>query len=476
MQWRTGLTVLGMATLLASCTVGPKYAKAPVPAAPSFSELPPEGSGWTVGKPSDAQLRGDWWTIFGDEDLNGLEQQVSTANQTLKVSEANFVQARAQIQYNRSNIYPTVGVGPNITANRISGNSPTGLLGYQYGLFSAPVSVSYDVDLWGRIRRTIAAAREQYQASAADLQNVRLELQTELAADYFEVRGLDAQKVILDNNVTAYQKALQLNQNRYAGGVSSKAEVAQAQTQLNQTEAEDIDVGVARTQYAHAMAVLIGKNPEEFQMEKEPLSQEPPAIPTGVPAQLLQRRPDIASAERQMASANEEIGIAKAAFFPDLMISATAGFQAGSIVNWFTWPSRMWAVGPQMAETIFDAGRRRSQVTSAQAGYDATVAQYRQTALTAFQEVEDNLSALRILEQEQAKQHEATAAAQQSVTLTTNRYKGGLVTYLDVVTAQTIALNNETTDMLILERRLTASVQLIRALGGGWDTSKLPVS
>lgn len=468
------LTVFGMAALLASCTVGPKYSKATVPTAPSFSEPPPEGKGWTIGKPSDAQLRGDWWTIFGDEDLNALEKQVSTANQSLKVSEANFVQARAQIQYNRSSLYPSVGVGPSITANRVSGYNPTGLQGQQYGLFETPISASFDVDLWGRIRRAIAAARDQYQASGADLQNVRLELQTELAADYFQVRGLDAQKVILDNNVTAYQKALQLNQNRFVGGVSSKAEVAQAQTQLDQTEAQDIDVGVSRTQYVHAIAVLTGRQPEEFQMEKEPLKQDPPDIPTGVPSQLLERRPDIASAERQMASANEQIGIARAAFFPDLMISATAGFQAGSIVNWFTWPSRFWAVGPQMAETIFDAGRRRAQYTTAQAGYDATVAQYRQTALTAFQEVEDNLAALRILEQEQAKQHEATEAALQSVTLTTNRYKGGLVTYLDVVTAQTIALNNETTEVLILERRMSASVQLIRALGGGWDTSKLP--
>ena len=468
------LALLGVVTFLASCTVGPKYTKATVPAAPAFSEQPPEGSGWTVGKPSDAQLRGDWWKIFGNEDLNSLEQQVSAANQSLKVSEANFVQARAQIQFNRSNLYPTVSVGPAISTNRISANNPTGLIGQQYGLFETPVSVSYDVDLWGRVRRSIAAARDQYQASGADLQNVRLELETELAADYFQMRGLDAQKVILDNNVTAYQKALQLNQNRFAGGVSSKAEVAQAQTQLDQTEAQDIDVGVARTQYVHAIAVLIGRTPEEFQIEKEPLSQQPPVIPTGVPSQLLQRRPDIAAAERQMASANEQIGIARAAFFPDLLISATAGFQSGSIVNWFTWPSRFWAIGPQMTETIFDAGRRRAQVASAQAGYDATVAQYRQASLTAFQEVEDSLAALRILEREQAKQHEATVAAQQSVTLTTNRYKGGLVTYLDVVTAQTIALNNETSEVLILERRLAASVQLIRALGGGWDTSQLP--
>jgi NodT family efflux transporter outer membrane factor (OMF) lipoprotein len=245
---------------------------------------------------------------------------------------------------------------------------------------------------------------------------------------------------------------------------------------LNQTQAEDMDIAVARLQFNHAIAVLIGKNPEGFELPTSPLRQDPPAIPIGLPSQLLERRPDIAAAERQMASANEQIGIARAAFFPDLVITATAGFQSGSIVNWFSWPSRFWAVGPQMVETIFDAGRRRAQVAIAQGGYDATVASYRQTALTAFQEIEDNLSALRVLEQEQAKQHEATEAALQSVALTTNRYKGGLITYLDVVTAQTIALTNEQADVTILRRRMDASVQLIRALGGGWDTSKLPQS
>ena len=477
---KTALIAAAMASLLGSCTVGPKYTKATIPTAPSYSEQPPanfkEVQGWNTGKPGDSQLRGNWWEIYGDADLNALEAQVAASNQSLKVSEANFVQARAQIQYNRSSLYPTVGVQPNIGRERISANNPTGIRGYDYGLFQAPISVSYDVDLWGRVRRSIAAARDQFQVSAADLQNVRLELQTEMAVDYFEIRGLDAQKVILDNNVTGYQKALQLTQNRFVGGVASKAEVAYAQTQLSQTEAQDLDISVARTQYTHAIAMLTGRNPEGFEMPVEPLTQEPPAIPTGVPSQLLERRPDIAAAERQMASANEQIGIARAAFFPDLVISATGGFQSGSIVNWLTWPSRYWAIGPQMAETIFDAGRRRAQLQTAQAGYESTVANYRQAALTAFQEVEDNLAALRILEGEQGKQHDATQAAQLSVTLTLNRYKGGLITYLDVVTAQTIALNNEQAELSILRRRMGASVQLIRALGGGWDASQLPQS
>jgi NodT family efflux transporter outer membrane factor (OMF) lipoprotein len=274
--------------------------------------------------------------------------------------------------------------------------------------------------------------------------------------------------------VIAYQRALQLTQNRFNGGVASKAEVAQAQTQLYQTQAQDIDVAVARAEYEHAIAVLTGRVPEGFELPPAPLTEQPPMIPVGVPSQLLERRPDIAAAERQVAAANEQIGIARTAFFPDLMISATGGLQAGSIVDWFTWPSRYWAVGPQILQTVFDAGRRRAQVESAVAGYDATVANYRQTALTAFQEVEDNLSTLRILEQEASKQHEATAAAENSLQLSLNRYKGGLVTYLEVTTSQGIALSNERTDVDLLRRRMDASVQLIKALGGGWNVSKLP--
>ncbi len=464
------LPVLALVALLASCTVGPKYSKPSVPAAPSFQEI----SGWQTAQPADSQIRAAWWEIFGDPQLNAFEQQVPLANQTLKVAEANFRQARAAIRINQSNLYPTVSVAPQITHNRLSGNSPSGFPGRQYADFIAPIDVSWDLDFWGRIRRTIASARAQFQASAADLENVKLQLQTELAVDYFEARSLDAEKELLDDTVVAYQRALQLTINRYNGGVATKAEVAQAQTQLNQTQAQDIDLGVAQAQYAHAIAVLLGKPPEEFQLPAKPLHQEPPPIPVSLPAQLLERRPDIASAERQVAAANEQIGIAKAAFWPDLVITATGGLQAGNIVNWFTWPSRFWSVGPQIAETIFDAGRRRAGVESAVAGYDATVANYRQTALTAFQEVEDNLSTLRVLDQEAGTQHEATAAAENSLQLSMNRYKGGLVTYLEVITAQSIALTNQRTEVDILRRRMDASVQLIKALGGGWNTSKLP--
>jgi NodT family efflux transporter outer membrane factor (OMF) lipoprotein len=469
-----------LALTLVSCSVGPQYAKPTVPAAPAFSEQPPaqfEASpGWKSAQPSDAMLKGKWWEIFDEPELNALEEQVAPANQSLKIAEANYREARANIQFQRSFRFPTVGVQPSITGNRVSTNNPTGDRGLDYGLFTLPISASYDADLWGRIRKSIEAAREQTQASAADLENVKLELQTELASYYFTIRGLDSQKRLLDDTVVAYQKAYDLTTNRYTGGVASKAEVAQAKTQLNQTQAQEIDLGVQRAQLEHAIAVLTGRVPEGFHVSVAELKNSLPVIPVGVPSQLLERRPDIASNEREVAAANEQIGIAKAAFYPDLVIAAQGGLQAGNFVNWFSWPSRFWSVGPQLAQTLFDAGRRKSQVDISLAAYDATVASYRQTSLTAFQEVEDDLSTLRILEQEAAKQHEATQAAENSQQLAMNRYKGGLVTYLEVITAQSIALSNERTEVDLMQRRMDASVQLVRALGGGWDVSKLPKS
>lgn len=469
---------MAFAVLLGSCTVGPKYSKPTVPAAPAYSEQPPasfkEAAGWKQAQPNDSLIRSKWWELFGDGQLNALEEQVGPANQSIKVAEANFRQARANIKLNRAGLFPTIGTAPQITYNRVSGNSPTGLNGYQYGNFVLPLTVSWDADFWGRIRRNIAAAREQFQATAADLENAKLELESDLAVDYFEIRAADLQKRILDDTVVAYVKALELTRNRYEGGVASKAEVAQAQTQLDTAEAQDIDVSVTRAEFEHAIAVLIGKPAEEFKLAVKPLEAQPPGVPLGVPSLLLERRPDIAAAERNVAAANEQIGIAQAAFFPDLMITAEGGLQSGSIVDWFTWPSRFWSMGPQLAQTIFDFGRRRAQVEITEAAYDAQAANYRQTALTAFQEVEDNLSTLRILEQEAAKQHEATVAAENSLQLSLNRYKGGLVTYLEVITAQSIALTNERTEADILRRRMDASVLLIKALGGGWEASKLP--
>jgi NodT family efflux transporter outer membrane factor (OMF) lipoprotein len=478
MRIQLGLLAITVAALLVSCTVGPKYAKPTVPSAPAYSEQPPqqfaEAQGWRTAQPSDAMLKGKWWEIFDESELNALEEQVGPANQTLKIAEANYRQARANIQFQRSFRFPTVSVGPAISSNRISSNNPAAQQGLTYGYFSLPISASYDADLWGRIRKSVEAARDQSQASAADLENVKLELQTELASYYFVIRGQDSQKRLLDDTVVVYQKAFDLTNNRYNGGVASKAEVAQAKTQLNQTQAQEIDLGVERAQLEHAIAVLTGRPPEGFHVAAAELKNTLPVIPVGIPSQLLERRPDIAASERQVAAANEQIGIAEAAFYPDLVIAAEGGLQAGNIVNWFTWPSRFWSLGPQLAQTIFDAGRRRSQVDISRAAYDATVASYRQTSLTAFQEVEDNLSTLRILELEIAKQHEATQSAENSQDLAMNRYKGGLVTYLEVITAQSIALSNERTEVDLMQRRMDASVQLVRALGGGWDYSKLP--
>lgn len=475
---KASLVAIGIAVLLAGCTVGPKYSKPSVPAAPEYSEAPPasfqEANGWKTAQPSDQVIRGKWWELYADAQLNTLEDQVDAANQSLKQAEANFRAARATIQLNRASLFPNIGTQPSITANQVSANKPGRTLSGVFGDYYFPVSVSWELDLWGRVRRQVAAAREQFQASAANVENVKLELHADLAADYFEAHGLDAQKKLLDDTVAAFQKALQLTRNRYEGGVATKADVAQAQTQLNQTQAQDIELEVARAQYAHAIAVLVGRPPEGFELAVAPLERIPPNVPLGVPSQLLERRPDIASAERQAAAASEQIGIARAAFFPELLITATGGFEGGSPIDWFAWPSRFWSVGPQMLQTVFDAGRRRAQSEIALAQYDAAVANYRQTALNAFQEVEDNLAALRILEQESAKQREATAAAENSLELSMNRYKGGLVTYLEVITAQSVALANERTEVDLLRRRMDASVQLIKALGGGWNTSQLP--
>ncbi len=477
MYRKTGL-IAGMAMFLAGCTVGPKYTKPAVPAAPAYSEQPPESfkeaQGWKTAQPSDTLIRGHWWELFGDAELNALEEQVEPANETLKTAEANFRQARATVLLNRSNLFPTITAQPTITTNRLSQNRPLGTVPGVYGDYDAPVNVSWELDLWGRIRRNVTAAHEQLQATAGDLENAKLDLHAEVATDYFEAHSLDAQKQLLDDTVVAYRKALELTRNRYEGGIATKSDVAQAATQLNQTEAQAVDTAVARAQYVHAIAVLVGKNPEEFSLPVMPLKQSPPPVPLGLPSQLLERRPDIAAAERRTAAANEQIGIARAAYFPRLLISATGGFEGSNPVNWFLWPSRFWAVGPQVVQTIFDAGQRRAQSEIAQASYEADVATYRQTALTAFQEVEDSLSALRVLEEESAKQQEATAAAELALQLSLNRYRGGLVTYLEVITAQSIALTNERTTVDLLRRRMDASVQLIKALGGGWDESKLP--
>jgi NodT family efflux transporter outer membrane factor (OMF) lipoprotein len=476
-------TMAGSVSLLLSgCMVGPKYVKPTVPMAPAFKEQVPDSykqsDGWKPAQPSDQTLRGNWWEIFGDPQLNALEEQVTASNQDLKVAEARFRQARAMIRFNRSAEFPTISTSPSITTERDSANQPyfpPALANNGTGAFTLPFDLSYEVDLWGRIRRTVSASREEAQASAADLQTANLSLHAELAVDYFELRSADTQEQLLDNTVAAYTDALKLTQNRFEGGAAPKSDVAQAQTQLDGARVQDTDITVMRSQYEHAIATLIGKPPAQFSIAAAPSTAlELPVIPVGLPTSLLERRPDIAAGERRVAEANDQIGIARAAFFPSLVLGATGGFTGTSITNWLIWPSRMWAVGPQLSQTIFDAGRRRAVSEGAIANYDGTVASYRQTTLTAFQEVEDNLAALRILEKEAQQQKEATTSAQESLQLFTNRYEGGVDNYLQVITAQTVLLTNQRNDIDIMRRRIDASVLLVKAVGGGWDTSQLP--
>jgi NodT family efflux transporter outer membrane factor (OMF) lipoprotein len=458
--------------LLAGCTVGPKYTRPNVPTAPvdAFKET----DGWKPAQPSDQLLRGKWWEIFGDPQLNALESELTVSNQDLKVANARFVEARAIVHFNRAAQFPTISTSPGIESLRDSANTPYLPTTSTTGSFVLPFDLSYELDVWGRVRRTVSASREEAQATAGDLATVNLSLHAELAYDYFELRSADAQKKLLDDTVKTYQDALQLTVNRFEGGAAPKSDVAQAQTQLQSTMVQDTDVAVQRAQFEHAIAVLIGKPPAAFSLHVSPLNLAPPDISAGLPSQLLERRPDIAAAERRVAEANDQIGIARAAYYPTIILGASAGFEGDSITNWFTWPSRFWAVGPSMIETLFDAGRRRATSQAALANYDGTVASYRESTLTAFQQVEDNLAALRILTQEAQQQKQATASAEDSLQIFTNRYIGGEDPYLQVLTAQTIALQNERNDVDILRRRMDASVLLIKALGGGWTVSELP--
>jgi NodT family efflux transporter outer membrane factor (OMF) lipoprotein len=471
-----------VALLLAGCMVGPKYVKPTTPTAPAFKEQPPESfkesQGWQPAQPGDQKIRGDWWTMFGDSELNTLEDQLTASNQNLKVAEARLRQARDMIRFNRSALFPTISSSPSVANERVSAHEPyfpASEANNGTGNYTLPVDLSYEVDLWGRVRRTVNASREEAQATAADLETASLSLHAELAIDYFELRNADAQKQLLDDTVKAYTDALQLTQNRFEGGAAPKSDVAQAKTQLDQAKVQDTDITEARADYEHAIATLIGQPPAKFSLPRAPQTQlHLPVIPVGLPSTLLERRPDIAADERRVAEANEQIGIARAAYFPALTIGATGGFQGTTVTNWFNWPSRLWGVGPQLSETLFDAGRRRATSEAAKANYDGTVATYRQTTLSAFQEVEDNLAALRILEKEAEQQHQATASAQESLQLFTNRYEGGVDNYLQVITAQTTALANERNDIDIQRRRIDASVLLVKAVGGGWDTSQLP--
>ena len=480
----TGIVALLLVLLIVTlegCTVGPKYVKPTAPMTPTYKEEVPdsfkESDQWQPAHPADQTSRGNWWEIFGDPELNKLEEQIASSNQTLKVAEARFREARAAIRFNRAAQFPTISTSPSasyVKTSDLSPSFPSKINEASTGEFVLPCDLSYELDLWGRVRRTVAAAREEAQATAADYETAKLSLEAELALDYFELRSADAQKQLLDDTVKAYTDNLQLTLNRFKGGVAPKADVAQAQTQLDTTRVQDTDVTVQRAQFEHAIAILIGKPPAEFSLGTAPFNYQPPSTPIGLPSEILQRRPDIAAAERRVAEANQQIGIARSAYYPTVSLGAAAGFESTHIANLLDGPNAFWAVGPALAQTLFDAGRRRATSESAPANYDASVATYRQTSLTAFQEVEDNVAALRILENEAQQQERAVASSKDSLQLFTNRYKGGVDTYLQVITAQTTELANERNAIDIQRRRLDASVLLIKALGGGWNVSNLP--
>ncbi len=458
--------------------VGPKYVKPAIPTAQAPDAYKETDPNWKLAHPADAALKGDWWLAFHEPVLTDLELKVASSNQNLRAAEARFREARAQIRINRADLYPTIGTAPSAVGERYSANRP------YFNALSAnsgdadlqlPLDLSYEIDLWGRIRRNIRAAKEETQASAADMASALLSLQTELAMDYYELRSADAQKKLLTDTVVDYREALRITTNRFEGGVSAESDVFQAQTQLQAALVAEADIDVERAEYEHAIAVLTGQPPAGFSLPSMPMEDaQPPFIPTGLPSQLLERRPDIAAAERRTNEANERIGIARAAFFPSLSLNAGVGFESTAIANLFSASNFVYSLGPTLSQTFFDAGRRAAISEQAYASFDEASANYRQTTLSAYQQVEDNLAVLRVLAGESVQQHAATVAAQGAQRIFNNRYVGGIDTYLQVVTAQNAALTNERNELDIMRRRMDASVLLIKALGGGWDTGSLP--
>ena len=467
--------IAGGATLIAlgGCMVGPDYKRPPAPVADTFKEA----GDWKPAQPNDAVSRGKWWEIFGDAKLNSLLEQVNVSNENVRVAEAQLRQAEAVVEQSRAGLWPTLAVSATATRSRApnvagQGSNTTAPV----NVFNMPLTASWAPDLWGSVRRNIEGNVANAQASAANVANARLLAQAQLAINYFQLRVLDTRRHLLNTSVAAYQRSLELTRNRYDAGVAARVDVVQAETQLKSTQAQSIDVGVQRAQLEHAIAILIGKPPAQLTIVAEPLplAIAIPGVPSGLPSQLLERRPDIAAAERKMAAANAQIGVTTAAYFPSLTLTATNGFRANSPPDWFTIPSRFWSVGPALAETLFDGGVRRAVSKQAQAAYDVNVASYRQTVLAAFQQVEDNLAALRILDEEARAQADAVAASRMSTELTVNQYKAGTVSYLNVVTVQATQLNNEVSAVALLGQRLVAAVTLVQALGGGWDAAQLP--
>jgi len=461
------LVALAAETAIAAsgCIVGPKYVRPAVPAPPAYKELagdvPAGTDAWKPAQPSDAGGSGPWWTIFNDPTLNALEDQLNTGNQSIAAAMSSFVAARALTRQARAQLFPTVTTNPTAASGTLAD-------------YVLPFDASWAPDLWGRLNNTVRANAYAAQASAADLANVRLTLQAELAVDYYELRSQDALKRLFDESVVAYRDSLDITRVQFRAGIASDEAVAQAETQLEATEAQDTNLDVARAQFEHAIAALLGQPASTFSLPPETTGVKPPAIPVGLPAQLLERRPDVAGAERRMAQANAQIGIATAAFFPNVTLTAGAGFESTSFLDWLTWPSRFWSAGPALAQTLFDAGLRRATVEQYQASFNQEVASYRGTVLTAFQQVEDNLAALRIFAREIQQQDTAVESAARNLRLATARYRAGIDPYLNVITAQTTLLSNQQTAVTLRRQQMTASVQLVEALGGSWNVSDLP--
>ncbi len=474
------LAACALSIFISGCDLAPKYQKANVEVPPAYKET----EGWKIAQPSDAALRGKWWEIFSDTQLNSLEEQISVSNQNVAASAANFLAARALVKQARAQYFPTIGVSPSITYARQpfvnfggSGSTSGGsgaLLSGLYAFYALPFDASWQPDFWGKVKNNVRANIFAAQASAADLENVLLTAQAEVAEDYFQLREQDAQKKLLDDTVKAYQDSYDIAKQRFDAGLDSDEDVAQAETQLQAAQAEDTDLGILRAQYEHAIAMLIGKSASAFNLPSMPLETAPPNIPIGLPSALLERRPDIAQAERLMAEMNAQVGVTRAAYYPNITLSAGAGLENVSISQWFTWPSRFFSLGPSASETIFDFGARRGAVQQAQANYDRTVANYRETVLTAFQQVEDNIAALRVLTDELKQQDSAVRSADRNLKLADARYRAGIDPYLNVITAQTTLLTNQRASLNLRQEQMTRSVQLLEALGGGWDANQLP--
>lgn len=479
------LPAAGAILLLAGCTVGPNYKRPTAPAPPAFKEQPPpnfkeaDAAGWKQAHPGDAFLKGKWWEVYQDPALNALEEQVVLNNQNVLQAEAQFRQAKAAVRVARAALFPTVGTGLSTTVSRAqggtggNGNSGSSSPGARV-VYSLPVDAAWEPDLWGSIRRGVTGAAATAQSFAAEVENARLLYQSELASDYFQMHSIDAEIDLLKRTEASYAEYLTLTQNRFKGGVASDLDVAQAESQLYGTQSSLIDLGVDRAAFEHAIAILIGKAPAEVTLPPALLATLPPPVPVGVPSELLERRPDIAASERRVAAANEQIGIAMAAFYPNLTLSGSVGLQNSTISRVISAPTYLWSLGGGLAYTLFDAGRRRAIVVSQQAAYDATVAAYRETVLTALQQVEDNLAALRILEQEAAKINDTISSAQRALNISTAQYRAGTTSYLTVLTSQAQLLTSQRTAVSLQSRRLTSSVLLIEAIGGGWNASQLP--